>query len=98
MPSQAMIRLQENGKDIDRLVMIEDDGSFQIDYVPSGSYTLEVMGAPDMTIPTSPTDFSEILRNYKMAKVTVEVGEHDVVLDELVLIVLKPGEKEDWFR
>jgi hypothetical protein len=98
VPSQAMIRLQEDGKDTDRLVMIEDDGSFQIDYVPSGSYTLEVMGAPDMTIPTSPTDFSEVLRNYKMAKVTVEVGEHDVVLDELVLIVLKPGEKEEWFR
>jgi hypothetical protein len=33
-----------------------------------------------------------------MAKVAVEVGEHDVVLDELVLIVLKPGEREEWFR
>jgi hypothetical protein len=98
VPSQAMIRVREDGKDIDRLVMIEDDGSFQIDYVPSGSYTLEVMGAPDMTIPTSPTDFSEVLRNYKMAKVAVEVGEHDVVLDVLVLIALKPGEKMEWFR
>ena len=96
VPSSATLRVLENGKDIGRFVETEDDGSFQINYLPSGSYMLEVMGSPDMTIPASKTDSPQVLRNYQMAKLAVVVDEHDVVLDDLLLVALKPGEKMEW--
>jgi len=95
VPSQALIRLREDGKDTGRLVMIEDDGSFEIDYVPPGTYTLEVNGAPDMTAPASAMDVPQVSRRYKVAELGVIVGEHDVVLDDVILVPLKPGEKEE---
>lgn len=98
VPSQAMLRLRENGKNISRFAMIEDDGSFQIDYLPSGSYTLVVTGSPDKSIPASSTDSPRVLRNYKVAEVDFIVGGQDVVLDSVLLIALKPGEKMEWPR
>lgn len=86
------VRLQEDGKDFAQRAMIED-GSFEIDYVPSGSYTLVVAGSPEETAPSNMTDVPKSLRSYKQAKVPVVVGGSDVVLDEVVLTALKPGEK-----
>jgi hypothetical protein len=96
VPSQAMLRLLEGETDAGQFSMMENDGSFQFDYVPSGSYTLLVTGSPDMTTPTGPTDFPQLLRQYKQLEAPLIVGEHDVVLDDLVLIALKPGETEKW--
>ena len=97
-PSQAMIRLREDGKNISRFAMIEGDGSFQIDYLPPGSYTLVVTGSPDMTTPANSTDAPRVLRNYKVAEADFVVGGQDVVLDDVLLIALKPGEKMEWPR
>ena len=96
VPSQAMVRLKEGGRDLPQLASTEEDGSFQINYVPSGSYTLVVLGSPDMTVPANTIDAAQVLRNYQQAKVAVVVGGSDVVIDEVVLVPLKPGEKMEY--
>jgi hypothetical protein len=96
VPSQAMIRLKQGGRDLPQFATIEDDGSFEIDYVPSGSYTLWVTGSGDMTVPANVTEAARQSQMYQQAKVAVVVGESDVVLDEVVLRALKPGEKMEW--
>ena len=93
---QAILSVQEDGKDIARFAPTEEDGSFQIDYLPSGSYTLVVTGGSDMTVPGSMTEAPQVGRMYQTAKLAVTVGEHDVVLDDLLLTPLKPGEKMEW--
>jgi hypothetical protein len=96
VPSQAMLRLKQGGRDLPQFATIEDDGSFEIDYVPSGSYTLWVVGSGDMTVPANVTEAARESQIYQQAKVAVVVGGSDVVLDEVVLRALKPGEKMDW--
>jgi len=99
VPSQAMVRIREDGgKDVGKFVMIEDDGSFQFDYLLPGSYTLEVMPVIEETSVRGTTDVPQVLRSYKMAKLAVVVAGHDVVLDDLVLTALKPGEKVEYPR
>jgi hypothetical protein len=93
VPSQAMISIKENGKRLDRMSMLEPDGSFEVDYLPSGTYTLQIMGSPDMTTPTNPNDPPRPQRQYQMAEQAVIIETHDVILDEVVLAPLKPGEK-----
>jgi hypothetical protein len=95
VPSTTILRVLEDGRDTGRLVETEDDGTFQINYLPSGSYTLEVIGSPDTTVPTGVADPARVLRHYQMGKLAVVVDEHDVVLDDLLLTALKPGEKMD---
>jgi hypothetical protein len=98
VPSQAMVRMREDGgKDVGRFVMIEDDGSFQIDYLLPGSYILEVMGSDETSV-AGTTDVPRVLRSYKVAKLAVVVGGHDVVLDDLLLTALKPGEKMEYLQ
>jgi hypothetical protein len=87
-----MVRLKEGGRDLPSYAEMEEDGTFQINYVPSGSYTLVVLGSPDMTVPTNLKDAPRPLQ----AKVPVVVGASDVVLGEVVLMPLKPGEKMEY--
>ena len=92
-PNGAMVRLREDGaKEVGRFVEIEEDGSFQINYLPPGSYTLEVNATDRFDSPGGP----EKNRDYKTVKLAVVVGEHDVVLDDVLLTALKPGEKMEF--
>jgi hypothetical protein len=93
---EAMIRLKQGGRDLPQLAWIEADGSFEIDYVPSGSYTLGVTGFDNVTVSANVTGAERESPMYQQAKVAVAVGESDVVLDEVVLRALKPGEKLEW--
>ena len=90
----TMIRLKEDGAPMfSRLVEIEDDGSFQVNYLPPGSYTLEIISrdVPDRTSSAAqPTE-------YKTVKLTVVIGDEDVVLDDVLLVPLKPGERNTEF-
>ena len=93
----AMVRLREDGaKDIGRFVDIEEDGSFQINYLPPGSYTLEIT-ANDVSALSNSPDGPKEPRQYKTAKLTAVVGDHDVVLDEVLMLPLKPGERNPDF-
>ncbi len=94
-PNGAMVRLREDGaKEVGRFVEIEEDGSFQINYLPPGSYTLEV-SASDLSS-TESLEQANKPRGYKTVKLAVVVGEHDVVLDDVLLTALKPGEKMEF--
>ena len=92
--SFTMIRLKEDGDSLaSRVVDIEDDGTFQINYLPSGTYTLEITSndVPDMT--TSAAQPME----YKTVKLTAVVGDQDLVLGDVLLVALKPGEENPEF-
>ena len=95
-PNAAMLTLYDQGNDDPRhLAASLEDGTFQIDYVPSGRYTLRVNLAADEATPEAGRIF-QVLRRYKMASFDVVIAEHDVVLGDLPLAVLKPGEKEEY--
>lgn len=85
----TLIRLKEAGaKDVPRFVEIEDDGTFQLNYLPPGSYTLQIISndAPDPAKPTAqPVE-------YQMVEITAVVADQDVLLDDVLVVPLKPGE------
>lgn len=90
----TIIRLKEEGaKEIPRFVEIEDDGTFQVNYLPSGSYTLQITShdLPD------PADSAAQPREYKTVKLTAVVADQDVLLDDVLLVPLKPGERNTDF-
>jgi hypothetical protein len=90
----TIIRLKEEGaKEVPRLVEIEDDGTFQVNYMPSGSYTLEITSSDVPNLTSSAAQPTE----YKTVKLTAVVGDQDVVLDDVLLVPLKPGEKNPDF-
>jgi hypothetical protein len=76
--------LRDAGGNVGKIVTIEEDGAFQIDYLLPGSYLLEVTG----------NDRAEGF--YQLAKVCVVIGSHDAVLDDILLRVLKPGEEMEY--
>lgn len=96
VPDQAIIRVQQDGNDIGLFTNLEENGSFQINYIPPGSYTLVVLAGPDRTAPASLDDMPKILREYQAAKVPFVVGAQDVVLSDVLVVALKPGEQMDW--
>lgn len=53
------------------------------------------MGSDETSV-AGTTDVPRVLRSYKVAKLAVVVGGHDVVLDDLLLTALKPGEKMEY--
>jgi hypothetical protein len=91
----TIIRLKEEGaKEVPRLVEIEDDGTFQVNYLPSGSYTLQITSSdvPD------PANSAARPTEYKTVELTAVVADQDVLLDDVLLVPLKPGEKNlDFF-
>jgi hypothetical protein len=94
----AMVRLREDGaKDMIRFVEIEDDGSFQINYLPPGGYTLEIIANDIPNLSNSP-DGPKQPQQYKTVKLGAIVGDHDVILDEVLMTPLKPGERNPDFE
>jgi hypothetical protein len=91
---RTMILLKEEGaKEGSRFVEIEEDGTFQVNYLPSASYTLQIISSdvPD------PADSAARPVEYKMVALTAVVADQDVVLDDVLLVPLKPGEKNSDF-
>jgi hypothetical protein len=86
----TIIWLKEDGaKLLTRVAEIEDDGTFQFNYLPSGSYTLQII-SNDVPDPASPAARPT---KYKTVKLTAVVADQDVVLADVLLVPLKPGEK-----
>ncbi|MDQ2776080.1 MAG: hypothetical protein M3Y57_14365 [Acidobacteriota bacterium] len=77
---------------------VEDDDSFQFDYLLPGDYTLDLLTAADDVRPSDRNEVPRISHRYKMQNLTVVVGSHDVVLDDIFLTELKPGEKVEFPR
>jgi hypothetical protein len=88
----AMIQLRQQGaKEGPRFVDLEDDGTFEINYLPSGSYTLQIIshGVAD------PAKRGVVPAEYKMVQLPVLIADQDVLLDEVLVVPLKPGEHND---
>ena len=91
---RTIIRLKEEGAhDVPRFVEIEDDGTFQVNYLPPGRYTIEITSndVPDTA------NSSARPAEYKTVELTAVVADHDVLLDDVLLVPLKPGEKNPDF-
>jgi hypothetical protein len=94
--SQAMVRIKEDGgHDVGKFTVTEEGGSFKIDYLLPGCYMLEVAGN-DRESAAGPNDVPPVVRQYQMAKVPVVIGSHDEVVGDILLRVLKPGEKMEF--
>jgi hypothetical protein len=94
-PNGAMVTLQDQAaKDIGRFVSIGEDGLFQFHDLPSGTYTLTIE-ANDLNDPDTPGPM--VARGYKTATLTAIIAEHDVTLDDVLVIPLKPGEQQKDF-
>jgi hypothetical protein len=90
---QGMVVLRENkAKDFGRFALLQNDGSFQFNYLPPGTYTVEIM-ANDAHPPTdTSTDFSQV-HEYKTVRVSAIVSDHDILMDNILMVPLQPGEK-----
>ena len=91
----ALIEMREDvTRNEERIAEAEEDGSFQFNYVPPGSYTLKVTASNRANLP--PDSMPEKITFYNAVKLPAVVGDHDVVLPDAVLIPLKPGEQPNW--
>lgn len=66
---------------------LQEDGSFQLQQVPAGSYILEVEDAQDVADPSSLDERTApvVLRKFRGAKVTVVVLDSDLTVPEILL-------------
>jgi hypothetical protein len=90
---QATVRLkEEGGKEAPRLVELQDDGTFQISYLPSGRYTVLItaFGVPDSANP------GVMPAEYKTVERSIVVVDHDVLLEDVLMVPLKPEEHNDF--
>jgi len=97
VPSRVMVRIEEDGgNDIGKFVTVAADGSFTIDHLLPGAYTLQAFGADDEPRAADPNGTAQIARHFQLAKRAFVIAHHDVVLDDLILIALKPGETQQY--
>lgn len=69
-----------------RSAAVSEDGSFKMDYVPAGTYTLNVSGLDRTLDPNGGgRPGSTTIRRYTPASVSVTVGDHDTTLDPVQL-------------
>jgi Carboxypeptidase regulatory-like domain len=95
VPGMAMVRLREEGGNVAKFVTTNGDGTFLIHDVPPGSYTLQVMGPPDEWGLDGTAPAGQGQHQYQLAKVSVVIDSSDVVVGDVVLVHLKPGETQD---
>jgi hypothetical protein len=103
VPNNVSITLSIDGdKGQQRFTSVELDGSFHFDYLPQGTYTLQVKAVDvDQKEPSPGSQPDEIQANavhpYASVKVPVIVAEHDVTVDDLLLApsTAEDGEQDD---
>ena len=92
VPSKAAVQLGDDAeKGVGRGTQISADGTFHIDYVPAGTYTLSVIGWDMESTAGKLADGPDevIRRSYAATKMPIVVAEHDVVIDDIQLIESK---------
>ena len=89
-PRTMILSKEEGAHSMPRLAEIEDDGSFQINYLSPGSYNLQIRSNDDVP---APADSTTRVIEYKAVELTTVIADHDVLLNDVLLVPLKPGEK-----
>ena len=88
----GFVQLREDvTRNEERMAELEEDGSFELNDLPSGTYTLKVNASNSVNLPEDLNRHDVVI--YKDVKIAVVVGEHDVMLPDLLLDPLKPGEQ-----
>jgi len=66
------------------------DGTFEVNYLPPGNYTIAIHNAVDRELVEGHLSRrSQTLKTYQEANVPVVVAEHDVTLDDILLVETK---------
>lgn len=94
VPSNAMVRIRDDGGNVGKFVTIEDDGFFQLHDLMPGKYRLEVSAIDEEKSGGGNSSVQRVSRRYQLGRLTFVVAGHDVVLDDVLLKALKPGERE----
>jgi Carboxypeptidase regulatory-like domain len=85
VPGLALVTVSMDDE-VGGLVYASRDGSFRVDYLPKGTYTVRTEAFDYEPEPGTPRE----LRRYERTTATVVVGEHDVVMDDLLVVEAKP--------
>lgn len=92
--SIVMLR-ESSSKEPGRFVPLKADGSFQFNMLAAGSYELRMVPmscqSPDAVEPPP----SSPLHVYKSVRQTVLIDDHDVVLDDILLVPAGPRDRND---
>ncbi|HTF70806.1 MAG TPA: hypothetical protein VK638_49860 [Edaphobacter sp.] len=89
VPNFAVVKVFVEGE-FGRVALVSADGSFQVDYLPKGTYTITTQASDRETtlgdLGTPPKE----LRRYERIKETVILDEQNVTLDDLLVVEAKP--------
>jgi hypothetical protein len=89
VPDFAVVNVFVEGE-FGRIARVSADGSFQVDYLPKGTYTITTQASDHETasgdLGTPPRE----LRRYERIKTTVILDEQNVTLDDLIVAEAKP--------
>jgi hypothetical protein len=92
-PTTFIFLKEEGAEGVSRFVETEEDGTFQINYLPSGSYALQINSGE---VPDPAHSTARPVAD-KTVDLTAVVADHDVLLEDVLMVPLKPGEKNPDF-
>jgi len=86
----------DTGKGREANGVYHPDGTFEVDYLPPGNFTISIHDVADKESVEGAFRQFKTLKTYEDAKVTVTIGEHDVTLDDILVVEAKhAAEKMD---
>jgi len=88
VPNFAVVNVFIEGE-FGRIARVSVDGSFRMNYLPKGTYTVTTQASDNETVSSGQTGVPRELRRYERMTTTVVIGEHDLVLDDLLVVEAK---------
>jgi hypothetical protein len=85
-----LILRDANDNRFSRQAQASPDGTFHVDYVPGGTYKLEVYGIDNDPPASQATDALHQIQTYQRAETGVIVAEHDVDTGDIQLTGTHP--------
>ena len=89
VPTFVMVTVSMDDE-VGGFALVSADGSFRIDYLPKGTYTVRTQASDYEPMSNGQSGTPKELRRYQRTTATVVIGEHDVVMDDLLVVEAKP--------
>jgi hypothetical protein len=75
-----------------RIVYASQEGAFRVDNLPKGTYTVEIQSYGNLLISDGQLGTRKPAQQYQRTKLTVVIDDHDVVMDDVLLVEAKPSQ------